>query len=295
MPSPEFTALVDQLFASPFPPEFPEMREAYLAMGDMLPLPAGVTVEKIQLGGCPCEWVSSAAPGRGTILMLHGGGYCIGGPGSHRHQAAEMALQTGARVALLDYRLAPEHPYPAGLNDALAAYLELSRAAENGPIALAGDSAGAGLAMALLARILSNGHPVPACVYCMSPWVDLTDRATSRTLKASVDPLASSALLDKMASAYAGDLDFADPLVSPVSANFRGAPPTYIQVGTAEVLMDDAINLAKTLADADVDVDLEIRAHMIHVWPWHFPMIPEGRDAIGRACGFITRHLSSAF
>lgn len=293
MPSPEFAALVEQLFASPLPPEFPEMRTAYLGMGDMFPVPAGIAMVSATLGGQPAEWIAAPGAADASILLLHGGGFCIGGLGSHRHLAAELARQTGARVALLDYRLAPEHPYPVGLDDALAAYREILDTAPGQPIALAGDSAGAGLAMALLARILAEGLPRPACVYCMSPWADLTDRASSRKLKAEVDPLANGPLLSRMANAYAGGIDLADARVSPVFADFRGAPPVFIQVGTSEVLMDDAINLTKALADADVDVDLEVRAHMVHDWPWYFPAIPEGAAAMERACAFIRHTLIS--
>lgn len=287
MPSDAFKALVEQLFASPLPEDFPAMREAYLGMGDAFPLPGDIVVEQATIGGCPCEWVTAPGTPANTILLLHGGGFCIGGPGSHRHLAGEVARQTGARVVQLDYRLAPEHPYPAGLDDALATYAALAAMFPGERIALVGDSAGGGLALALLARILRDGLHKPASVYCMSPWADLTDRASSRTGKAALDPLASSALLNRMAQAYAGGTALDAPEISPVFADFRGAPPVLIQVGTAEVLMDDSINLAKALGDADVDVDLDIRAGMIHVWPWFAPAIPEGQLALGRACQFL--------
>jgi len=294
MPSEAFGALVDQLFASPMPTDIGEMREAYRAMGDAFPLPADVVVNRATLGGRPTEWLTVSDAPRHIVLLVHGGGYCIGGLDSHRHLAGEIARQTGSRVAVIDYRLAPEHPYPAGLDDLGLAYGELLEMAGNDRIALVGDSAGAGLAMALLAELLREGRPLPASLYCMSPWADLSGTATSRTLKRDADPLASIDQLAKMAGHYAGGIPVSDPRISSAFADFRGSPPVFIQAGTAEVLMDDALNLAKSLADADVDVDVELRAGMIHVWPWFFPAIPEGAEALARACAFLSRHFADA-
>lgn len=293
MHSEAYSALVAQLFASPMPVDIVEMRAAYVAMGDAFPLPADVRVTKTQLGGRPCEWLEVAENPRHTVLVVHGGGYCIGGIESHRHLGGEIARQTGARVAVIDYRLAPEHPYPAGLDDLRAAWAELLASRGGDQIALVGDSAGAGLAMAFVADLLRTAQPLPASIYCMSPWADLSNTATSRSLKREIDPLASIDQLAKMAGYYAGDIPVSDPRISPAFADFRGAPPVFIQVGTAEVLMDDALNLAKSLADADVDVDVELRAGMIHVWPWFFPAIPEGAEALARACAFIARNFQS--
>lgn len=290
MPSAAYEALVADLFTSPMPTDIKEMREAYRAMGDAFPLPDDVRVAKTTLGGRPCEWLAVAAAPRHAILLVHGGGYCIGGLDSHRHLGGEIARQTGSRVAVIDYRLAPEHPYPAGLDDCKRAYVELLEQAGTEQIALVGDSAGAGLVMALLAELLREEQVLPASIYCMSPWADLANTATSRTLKCAGDPLAKIDQLAKMAGLYAGDIAVSDPRISPAFADFRGAPPVFIQAGTAEVLMDDALNLAKSLADADVDVDLELRAGMVHVWPWFFPAIPEGAAALTRACRFLSRH-----
>lgn len=294
MPSEAFKALVAQLFAAPMPTDIFEMREAYRAMGDAFPLPGDVDVMATALGGRPAEWLAVTPEPRHIVLLVHGGGYCIGGLDSHRHLGGEIARQTGSRVAVIDYRLAPEHPYPAGLDDLKAAWAELLAMAGDDKIALVGDSAGAGLMMALLADLLRDGQPLPASIYCMSPWADLSDTATSRTLKRDADPLASIDQLAKMAAHYAGDIAVSDPRISPAFADFCGSPPVFIQAGTAEVLMDDALNLAKSLADADVDVDLELRAGMIHVWPWFFPAIPEGAEALARACAFLSRHFADA-
>lgn len=290
MPSDAFQSLVEQLFASPMPTDIVEMREAYRAMGDAFPLPPDVQVEKATLGGRPAEWLSVSKAPSHAVLLVHGGGYCIGGLDSHRHLGGEIARQTGSRVAVIDYRLAPEHAYPAGLEDLKRAYSDLLTGAGDEKIALVGDSAGAGLVMALVAELLREQRPLPASIYCMSPWADLSDTATSRTLKRDVDPLANPDLLARMAGFYAGDIAVSDPRVSPAFADFRGCPPVFIQTGTAEVLMDDALNLAKSLGDADVDVDVELRADMVHVWPWFFPAIPEGAEALARACRFLSRH-----
>ena len=233
--------------------------------------------------------VAASGPMPG-LIFFHGGGFVVGGLSSHDGLCRQLAAEGGFSVIAVDYRLAPEHPYPAGLEDLKRAYSDLLAGAGGEKIALVGDSAGAGLVMALVSELLREQRPLPASIYCMSPWADLSDTATSRTLKRDVDPLANADLLARMAGFYAGDIAVSDPRVSPAFADFRGCPPVFIQAGTAEVLMDDALNLAKSLGDADVDVDVELRADMVHVWPWFFPAIPEGAEALARACRFLSRH-----
>jgi acetyl esterase/lipase len=293
--SPEFAALRQMLRDSPLPRDLTELRAAYEAMGVQFPLPAGVVPVRRSLGGRPCEWIepaSGAQPSR-VILYLHGGGYCIGSPASHRHMGPEMAALTGAATALLDYRLAPEHLFPAAIEDAVSAYRELLESYDANTIALAGDSAGGGLVMALVADLARLGLPQPACAYCMSPWLDLNCESETIALKAAEDPLASGELLKEMAARYLGPASPSHVLASPILADLSKAPPILIQVGTAEVLLGDALALTRDLGYAGRSVQLDIWKDMIHVWPWFFPNLPEGREALNRGCEFIATHFNN--
>lgn len=284
-----FAALRDQLMASPMPLELSAMRSAYDGMGAAYPLVEGVAMRPATLGGRPCEWFEpkGGVRRRSVVLYLHGGGYAIGSLASHRHMGGGIAARTGAAAVVLDYRLAPEHRFPAAVEDAVAAYRELLATFDPAQVAVAGDSAGGGLVMALLARLAQLGEPAPACAYCISPWVDMAADDEMMDLKAAEDPLASQAVLRLMADRYLGDGDRRDPLASPVLANLSDAPPVLIQVGSAEVLMGDSLRLAAALGKADRSVRLEIWPHMVHVWPWFFPSIPEGRAALDDGCAFI--------
>lgn len=294
MPSAEFEAFVQQLKTNPMPSELKAMREAYEGMGQMFPLPAGAAVRPVTLGGRPAEWYDPpSGQTQAAILYLHGGGYAIGSLNTHRHLGVEIARRTGLSTVALDYRLGPENLFPAAVDDAVAAYRELRAARPGAKIGFAGDSAGAGLVMAAMVAARDAGLRVPDCAYCMSPWVDLGVTGESAVSKAAVDPLASGDLLHVMARRYLGDGDPNQPLASPIRADLKGLPPLLIQVGSAEVLLDDSIRLAQAAGKADVTVALEIWPHMIHVWPFFFPAFPEGHEALGRACAFLREHLAS--
>jgi epsilon-lactone hydrolase len=223
-----------------------------------------------------------------AVLYLHGGGYVIGSPRSHRHLAAAIGRAAGTPTLLLDYRLAPEHPFPAAVDDAVAAYQWLlARGLPSGRLVVAGDSAGGGLTVALLLALRERGIPRPAGGVCISPWVDLTCSSASYTTKAGTDPIVTRDGVTAMAQAYAGTGDFKGPLVSPLFADLRGLPPLLVQVGSEEVLLDDAVGLSARARAAGVDVTLEEWPAMIHVWHWFLPMLDEAERAIATIGGFV--------
>jgi len=264
-----------------------ERRAQYERAEKVFPTPSDVKVERVNAPVAPAEWLRppSAEPGR-VVLYLHGGGYVIGSPRSHRHLAAAIAGGAGASALLLDYRLAPEHPFPAAVEDATAAYrwlLDQAIAPER--IVIAGDSAGGGLTVATLLALREARVPLPAGGVCISPWVDLTCSGASYATKADADPIVQRSGVEEMARAYLGATSPRMPLASPLFADLRGLPPLLIHVGSDEVLLDDAVQLAARAKAAGVDVTLEVYDRMIHVWHWFLPMLDEAQtavEAIGR-------------
>ena len=246
-------------------------------------------MEPVELGGVRAEWTTSpgADPTR-ILLFLHGGGYISGSISSHRHMVAEAGREAAARTLALDYRLAPEHPFPAPLEDAVAAYRSLlDQGHAPARIALAGESAGGGLAVATLVRLRDEGTPLPACVWCSSPWVDLENTGTTMTTKAAVDPLISKPYLNELASLYLQGASPRAPLASPMRADLRGLPPMLIQVGSAETLLDDALRLAGVAAAADVRVSLQVWPEMIHAWHLFYQQLAAGRRALAEVGAFV--------
>ena len=269
-----------------------ERRAQYERAETVFPTPPEVKVERVNAPTAPAEWLRppSATPGR-VVLYLHGGGYVIGSPRSHRHLAAAIAGAAGASALLLDYRLAPEHPYPAAVEDATAAYrwlLDQAIAPER--VVIAGDSAGGGLTVATLLALRGARVPLPAGGVCISPWVDLTCGGASYATKAEADPIVKRAGVEQMARAYLGATSPRDPLASPLFADLRGLPPLLIQVGSDEVLLDDAVELAARAKAAGVDATLEVYDHMIHVWHWFLPMLDEAQTAVDGIGRFVRRH-----
>ena len=237
----------------------------------------------------PAEWlVPPSARDDVVLLYLHGGGYVIGSPRSHRHLAAALARAARARALVLDYRLAPEHPFPAAVEDAVLAYRWL---AEQGirpaRLVIAGDSAGGGLTVATLVALRERGLALPAAGVCISPWVDLTCSAPSYAKNAAADPIVRPALVSEMARAYLAGADPRTPLAPPLYADLRGLPPLLIHVGSDEVLLDDAAGLAERARAAGVDAALEIAPRMVHVWHWFLPMLPEAQTAVDAIGAFI--------
>ena len=265
-----------------------QRRAQYERAERAFPTPADVVIERLN-APCPAEWLQPpGARADAAVLYLHGGGYVIGSPRSHRHLVAAIARAAGTSALLPDYRLAPEHPFPAALEDAVAAYrwlLERGIAPEH--IVVAGDSAGGGLAVATLLALRDRELPRPAAGVCISPWVDLTCSGGSYATRAAADPIVKREGIDAMATAYLGGEDARTPLASPLFADLRGLPPLLIHVGDDEVLLDDSVKLAERARKAGVDATLEVWPKMVHVWHWFFPMLDEGHAAIDRIGEFV--------
>jgi monoterpene epsilon-lactone hydrolase len=295
MASQQFQQLLQMIRARPVPetrPTIADMRAGYEQMSAMFPLPADVQREPTTAGGVPAEWVM--APGAAAdraVLYLHGGGYVIGSITTHRDLAARLSRAAAARVLVLGYRLAPEHPYPAALEDAVAAYRQLldeGLAPER--TVIAGDSAGGGLAVATLVALRDAGAPLPAAGVCISPWTDLALTGESLVSRAAADPIVNRPLLEMMVAAYLGTADPRTPGASPLYADLTGLPPLLIQVGTAEAIYDDAARLAERARAAGVDVTFEPWEEMIHVWHGFAAMLPEGQQAIARIGAYVQEH-----
>ena len=253
--------------------------------------PVGVNrqpVTTVFFGG---EWVTTAAssPER-VILFLHGGGYVSGSPSTHVAITARLATEARARLFVLDYRLAPEHPYPAQIEDAWAAYwwLITEQGVKPAQIIVAGDSAGGGLTISLLLALRDAGVPLPAGAACLSPWFDLTLSGASMTTNQPTDYL-NPDVLHAAANMVAQDHDLCHPLLSPLYADLTGLPPLLIQAGSAEMLLDDSRRFAMRARQAGVDVHLEIWEHMVHVWHFTWLLEPKARQAIGAIGRFVQR------
>jgi acetyl esterase/lipase len=283
------------LTAKPRPVGWAERRARLDEIGSVWPVAADVTLTPVSIDGLPAEW--SDAPGNDAsrvLMFLHGGGYCSGSIRSHRRMVTEAGRAAGVRTLAVGYRLAPEHPFPAALDDALAAWHFLrSQGVAARHIAVGGDSAGGGLSVALALELRQRGEELPGCLWLASPWVDLTLSGATLATKDVVDPLIHRGYLGELADAYLGGtaIDRKDPRVSPLFANLAATPPTLIQVGSAETLLDDAVRLAGALGAADVAVALEVWPHMIHAWALWNARLEAGRQALASAGGFMRRHL----
>jgi len=273
-----------------------ELRGRLRELASAQPLPAGVTVTAAALGGVPtAEITIDGTEPRHVILYFHGGVYVIGDAFQAAGLAAQIGRRTRARVISVDYRLAPEHPYPAAVDDALAAYQALL---DNGTppsdIVLAGESAGGGLAIATLVNARDHGLPLPAAAFVMSPYADLTLAGTTMDTKSKADPLLSRENLQPRVTDYTAGQDAALGLISPVFADLSGLPPLIIQAGTHEVLLDDATRLARQAATADVEVTLDITPRVPHVFQAYYPILDEAAAALDRAGQLLTAHLTGA-
>jgi len=281
------------LHSQPRPVGWTQRRERLDAIGSTSPIATDIRLDAIDINGVPAEW--SLAPGSDparVLLFFHGGGYCSGSITSHRGMVTAVGRAAGVRTLAVGYRLAPEHPFPAALDDALTAYRFLvDRQVAPEKIAIGGDSAGGGLSLAAMTRLRDAGTPLPGCAWLVSPWVDLQMTGASLMAKASVDPLIQKPYLEELAAAYLAGTDPADPRVSPLHADLTGLPPLLIQVGSAETLLDDAVRIARRAGAADVPVSLEVWPHMIHAWHLWAAQLEDGRRAIAAAGAFIRARL----
>jgi monoterpene epsilon-lactone hydrolase len=285
----QLESLIQKLKAAPVDPTATVGRKRGAMEKAAFRLDADCKAEPVTAGGVPAEWVTApgADPER-NILYLHGGGYMIGSVKTHRCLAGWISRAAQARVLIIDYRLAPENPHPAAVDDALAAYrFMIDSGVKPSRTVIAGDSAGGGLTVAALLAIRDAKLPSPAAAVCLSPWVDMEGTGESMTTKAASDPMVGSGNLGEMAAAYLGGKDPKTPLASPLYADLKGLPPMLIQVGTSEVLLDDSSRLAERARKAGVDVVYEPWENMIHVWQIFVPMLDEAKQAVARIGEYV--------
>ncbi len=282
------------LTSKPRPAGWQERRARLNEVGTVWPVAGDVKLTNVSIEGMRGEWstVPGSDPSR-VLLYFHGGGYCSGSILSHRRMVTEAGRAAAIRTLAIDYRLAPEHPFPAALDDALAAWRFLrGQGIAPGNIAIGGDSAGAGLTAALTCRLRDAGDGLPGCVWLVSPWTDLTMQGRTLASKDAVDPLIHKAYLTELADAYLpAGVDRKDPRASPLYAHLSGFPPILIQVGSDETLLDDATRFAEAAGAAGVAVTLEIWPRMIHAWPLWNAHLEQGRRALDHAGNFIRSQL----
>lgn len=271
-----------------------QSRRRFLAMEALIPHPPRDTQTiTINVGGVSANRVITPAsrPNR-HVLYLHGGAYRLGAPSTYRHFTWRVASAAQARALVIDYRLAPEHPFPAALEDAVSCYRWLlAEGADPRRFAVVGDSAGGGLALALLLKLRDSGLPLPAAAVALSPWTDLASTGASLTLNAKSDAMVNAHDVPKFAADYLAGADPRDPYASPLYGDPSGLPPTLIQVGSDEVLRDDAVRMAKRMQHAHCQVELQIWPQMPHVWHLLAPILPEAREAITEIGKFVQRTL----
>ena len=264
-----------------------ERREA-LNRVDRLPRPRKVDYVETTIGGVPAIVATPTRiePDR-HILYLHGGGYSMGSPKSHIAMCARLAKRSAATITVIDYRLAPENVYPAAINDCVTAYRAMASDVDPALITIAGDSAGGGATLATLCALRDAGDLLPGCSYLLSPWTDITGSGETIVSLAEVDPMIDVALLHEASRMYADELPLDDPGVSPLFANLAGLPPMLIQTGMDEILLSDSTRLVERAQEAGVDVQLDLRNGMWHVYQLFAGMMPEATDALIRAAVFI--------
>ncbi len=256
-------------------------------------LPAGFRFDPIQIEHISAEWFIPANAGQRVMLYLHGGAYALGSISTYREFLVRLAAATQTRIFAINYRLAPENPYPAALCDALTAYRWLlDQAGAPSNFVLAGDSAGAGLSIASLLAMQDQAIPLPSAVVCFSPWIDLTLSGETIHSKSAVDPILSAAGLSRYADGYAAGQNLSHPWLSPVYADLNGMPPLLIQAGTEEILLDDAIRLADIVQKNGTPVELQIWDGLFHVFQL-FSFLPETAQALKQTTEFLDHHVEN--
>lgn len=296
MPSREFEQILAQIRNAPMSDPTLSITQARAQIEERfasLPSLAGARIAPVDAGGVPAEWVQAPqATDAATLLYLHGGGYNVCSPRTHRGVTTHLSQAAGCRILALDYRLAPEHPYPAALDDAVAAHRWLlAQGIAPTRIGFVGDSAGAGLAVATMVRLRDEGASLPATAYLMSPWVDLAGTGLSWGTNQDLDPMLNRAQLDQMALAYLAGRDPRTPLASPLYADLAGLPPLLVHVGTHEVLLDDSLELAARAEAAGVSVTLDRWKGMIHGFHMFAGVVPEADTALAAGGRFLRERL----
>lgn len=303
--SPIMVSLLNAFLRSPMAPaldvspgKIERSRKSMDFFGRSMPVAKGVLIEPAVYGNVSCQVHRPAkAPSNRVMLYFHGGGYCVGSPQSHRHLVARLALETGLSVIAVEYRKAPEHPYPAAIEDALAVYQAvLDQGIRASNTFLAGDSAGGNLVLQTLLGIKEKQLPLPAAGCCISPWTDMTLSGATIRSNATTDYLLSPELLRDFAHCYSAQHPASDglacPGLSPLFADFSGLPPLLIQAGSEEILLDDSLRLAEQAQAAGVEVTLQIWERMQHVWHYSFRFLKDGQLAIAEIGRFVDRYKS---
>jgi acetyl esterase/lipase len=296
MASPQLEQLLQMLSVRPEGERsVPEMREGFEEMARLFGLPSDVKAEKVTADGVPAEWVSvPGSDASNVIFYLHGGAYIIGSLNTYRDLVQRLCRASGARALNVDYRLAPESPFPAAVDDAVKAYRWLlKQGVDPARVVIAGDSAGGGLTAATLVALRDGGDRLPTAAVLMSPWLDMECSGESMISKAAVDPIIQKEFLDIGASHYLSGSDPRAPLASPIYADLSGLPPLLIQVGGRETLLDDSTRLAERAKAAGVDVTLDVWDEMIHIWHIFAPLLPEGQQAIEQIGAWVKEKLAA--
>ena len=287
----EIETLIEFIRENPFPEE---LEAAKIAIDEVLATPTtdDIIIEKLEIDGVPCQMLKPVgADENRLIIYLHGGGYAMGSLVSHAGLASEIGKASNCYVLQVDYRLAPEHVFPAPIEDSCTVYRWLlDKGYDSANLALAGDSAGGGLVIANLVALRDAGVTLPAAAVCISPWTDLAFTGESIQQRQELDPIVSLEMLSEMAELYMAGQDPKNPGASPLFADMKELPPLLIQVGESEILFSDSQRLAKQAEAAGVDVVFEKWPEMIHVWHLFYPMLTEGRTAISRIGEFIREH-----
>jgi acetyl esterase/lipase len=292
--SPEFAAVVEMVrqLGINDPSKSIDEVKALLAMNSEAP--PGVQVEQVDAGGVPSELLTAEGATRDRVVVhFHGGAYIAGGLGSHRGFAAKLSAATGGSVLLVDYRLAPEAPFPAALDDAMAAYrwvIGEGLGVQPEAVVVSGDSAGGGLTAALLPVVRDESLPLPGGAVLLSPWTDLACSGASHATEGDRDPFCSTGMLAQAAAAYAGDVALTDPRISPLYADLSGLPPMLVHVGDAEVLRDDSVQLAARAKRAGTPVELYVGPNMVHVWHLFADVAPEATRDFATVAAWIKAH-----
>jgi acetyl esterase/lipase len=290
----ELDAVRALLTSKPRPDGWAERRQRLDEVGSVWPVAEDITLDPVDMDGLPGEWsIAPASDASRVLIYLHGGGYCSGSILSHRRMVTEAGRAGALRTLAVGYRLAPEHPFPAALDDALKAWRFVrAQGLPARSIAVGGDSAGGGLAVALINRLKEAGEELPSCAWLVSPWTDLTMCGGTMVTRDAVDPLIHKPYLEELAAAYVpAGVDRKDPRVSVLFADLEDLPPTLIQVGSAETLLDDAVRFAAAAGTRGVFVTLEIWPRMIHAWHLWNARLEAGRRALDHAGAFLQHHI----
>ncbi|MFX1374703.1 MAG: alpha/beta hydrolase [Promethearchaeota archaeon] len=288
-------SILKQFLGEVSEPSVKVLRDGFEQIGKMFKIPKDAKCEPLDAAGVPAEWISVPESINDRVLLyFHGGGYVSGSINSHREYCVRLARASKTKVLLINYRLAPEHRFPAALEDATKVYdwLISSEGIKPKNIVIAGESAGGGLTIATLLKLRDDNKELPIVGIPLSPFLDLEVTGESVKTKAELDPMSTEAMLKFCAEQYLGERDKKNPLASPLYADLKNLPPLYIQVGTAEILMDDATRFADLAKAAGVDVLLEIWDDMIHMFQMFASMAPEGQEAIDKIGEFILKSLN---